>query len=72
MFVGYGVDHASDVYRFLNPNTKQIIKLRDAIWPIKTPMSEGYHPGVDDTPLCTEEDSAKYRSIVGCCIWRIV
>ena len=29
--------------------------------PIKTPMSEGYHPEVDDTPICTEEDSAKYR-----------
>jgi hypothetical protein len=35
-------------------------------------MSEGYHPEVDDTPLCTEEDSAKYRSIIGYCIWIIV
>jgi hypothetical protein len=34
--------------------------------PIKTPMSEGYHPEVDDSPLCTENDSAKYRSIIGC------
>jgi hypothetical protein len=34
--------------------------------PIKTPMSEGYHPEVDDSPLCTEDDSAKYRSIIGC------
>ena len=32
-------------------------------------MSEGYHPDVDDTPMCTEEDSTKYRSIFGCCIW---
>jgi hypothetical protein len=40
--------------------------------PIKTPMSEGYHPEVDDSPLCTEDDSAKYRSIIGCCIWIIV
>jgi hypothetical protein len=32
MFVGYGVDHASDVYRFLNPNTERIIKSRDVIW----------------------------------------
>jgi hypothetical protein len=42
--------------------------------PIKTPMSEGYeyHPDVDDSPLCTEDDSAKYRSIIGCCIWIIV
>jgi hypothetical protein len=40
--------------------------------PIKTPMSEEYHPEVDDSPLCTEDDSAKYRSIIGCCIWTIV
>jgi hypothetical protein len=40
--------------------------------PIKTPMSEGYHPEGDDSPLCTEDDSAKYRSIIGCCIWIIV
>jgi hypothetical protein len=39
--------------------------------PIKTPMSEGYHPEVDDSPLCTEDDSAKYRSIIDCCIWII-
>jgi hypothetical protein len=24
--------------------------------PIKTPMSEGYHPEVDNTPLCTDVD----------------
>jgi hypothetical protein len=35
-------------------------------------MDEGYHPEVDDTPLCTDEDSAKYRFIIGCCIWLIV
>jgi hypothetical protein len=39
--------------------------------PIKTPMSEGYHPEVDDSPLCTEDDFAN-RSIIGCCIWIIV
>jgi hypothetical protein len=40
--------------------------------PIKIPMSEGYNPEIDDSPLCTEDDSAKYRSIIGCCIWIIV
>jgi hypothetical protein len=35
-------------------------------------MSEGYHPEVDDSPLSTEDDSAKYRSIIGCCILMIV
>jgi hypothetical protein len=35
-------------------------------------MSEEYHPEVDDSPLCTEDDSAKYRSIIGSCIWIIV
>jgi hypothetical protein len=39
---------------------------------IKTPMSEGYHPEVDDSSLYTEDESAKYRSIIGCCIWIIV
>jgi hypothetical protein len=32
--------------------------------PIKKPMSEGYHPEIDDSPLCTKDDSAKYRSII--------
>jgi hypothetical protein len=36
--------------------------------PTKTPMIKGYHPEVDDTPFCIDEDSAKYRSIIGCCI----
>jgi hypothetical protein len=40
--------------------------------PIKTLMSEGYHPEGDDSLLCTEDQSAKYRSIIGCCIWMIV
>jgi hypothetical protein len=35
-------------------------------------MSEGYHPEVDDSPLCAEDDSAKYRSIIGYWIWIIV
>jgi hypothetical protein len=35
---------------------------------IKTPMSEGYHPEVDHSAICTKDDSAKYRSIIGCCI----
>jgi hypothetical protein len=35
-------------------------------------MSEGYHHEIDDSPICTEDDSAKYRSIIGCCIWIIV
>jgi hypothetical protein len=40
--------------------------------PIKKPMSEGYPPEIDDSPLCTDDHSAKYRSIIGCCIWIIV
>jgi hypothetical protein len=35
-------------------------------------MSEGYHSEVDDSPLCTEDKSDKYISIIGCCIWIIV
>jgi hypothetical protein len=40
--------------------------------PVKTPLSEGYHPEIDDLPLCSEDDSAKYRSMIGCCVWIIV
>jgi hypothetical protein len=29
-------------------------------------MGEGYHPGIDYTPIYNEEDSSKYRSIFGC------
>jgi hypothetical protein len=36
--------------------------------PVKTPMSEGYHPGTDDLLLFTD-DFAKYRSKIGCCVW---
>jgi hypothetical protein len=40
--------------------------------PVKTLMDEGYHHEVDNNPLCTDEYSAKYISIIGCCIWLIV
>ena len=39
---------------------------------IKTAMSEGYHPDNDDSPQCNDEDYARYRSIIGCCVWIIV
>jgi hypothetical protein len=35
-------------------------------------MSERYYPDIDDSTLCTEDDSAKYRSIIVCCILIIV
>jgi hypothetical protein len=40
--------------------------------PVKTPMSEGYHSETDDLPLCIKDDSAKYRLMIGCCVWIIV
>jgi hypothetical protein len=36
--------------------------------PIKIPILQRYHPGVDDSPLCNEDDSVKHRSIIGFCI----
>jgi hypothetical protein len=50
----------NDIPKFESPFGKELK-------PVKTSMSEGYHPEIDDTPLCTDEDSAKYRSIIGCC-----
>jgi hypothetical protein len=35
-------------------------------------MSEGYHPKLDDSPLCNEEDSTKYRSMIRCHFWILV
>jgi hypothetical protein len=35
-------------------------------------MSERYHPEVDDSPLCPEDESAKCKSMIGCYIWIIV
>ena len=32
IFVGYADDHAGDVYRFINVQTKKIILSRDAQW----------------------------------------
>jgi hypothetical protein len=40
--------------------------------PIKIPMSEGYHHEMDDSQLCYEEDSSKFRSMIGCSVWIIV
>jgi hypothetical protein len=39
---------------------------------IKTSMSEGYNPKVNDMPLFADEDTPNCRSIIGCCIWIIV
>jgi hypothetical protein len=35
MFVGYSFDHANDVYRILNLNSKRITQTRDVIWLVK-------------------------------------
>ena len=38
---------------------------------IKTPMAADYHPEVDDTPLLSDDDASKYRSIIGSMNWLI-
>jgi hypothetical protein len=42
MFVGYSVNHANDVYRILNRDTKRIIQSRDLIW-----LNEAYYDWID-------------------------
>jgi hypothetical protein len=39
--------------------------------PIEKHMSEGCHSEMDDSPLCNEEDVAKYRFMICCCVWMI-
>ena len=36
-----------------------------------SPMSELYHPEVDDSPLLSPEDHSKFRSLVGCANWLV-
>ena len=37
----------------------------------KTPMLEDYHPEVDDSAFCSDDDSSKYKSIIGSLNWLI-
>jgi hypothetical protein len=38
---------------------------------VKTPMATEYHPEVDDSPFLSNEDAAKFRSIIGSLNWLI-
>jgi hypothetical protein len=42
MFVGYSGNHANDVYRMLNLDTKSVIHSRDIIR-----LNEAYHDWID-------------------------
>jgi hypothetical protein len=35
-------------------------------------VNEGYHPEIEDTPLCIDDDSVRCRSLIGFFIWVIV
>ena len=37
----------------------------------KTPMASDYHPKVDDSPLLSDNDASKFRSIIGSMNWLI-
>ena len=38
---------------------------------IKTPMAENYHPEIDDSPILSDDDASKFRSIIGSLNWLI-
>ena len=38
---------------------------------VKTPMIKDYHPVMDDPPLCSPLDAARFRSIIGSANWLI-
>ena len=38
---------------------------------LKTPMAADYHPETDDSPLLSDDDAAKYRSIIGSLNWLV-
>ena len=37
----------------------------------KSPMAEGAHPELDDSPLLSTIDHSKFRSLVGCANWLV-
>ena len=37
----------------------------------KTPMIENFHPEIDDSPLCSPDDAARFRSVIGSLNWII-
>jgi hypothetical protein len=55
VFVGYAVNHADDVYRLLNPKTKNIIKSRYVVW-----LNKSYGTWIEskiDTSVSDDSDS---------------
>ena len=36
-----------------------------------SPMAEGVHPELDDSPLLNVEEHSKFRSLVGCANWLV-
>ena len=52
-----------------------MIKVEDmmaTVFPTKgSPMSDLYHPELDDSPLLTAEEHSKFRSLVGCANWLV-
>ena len=36
-----------------------------------TPLDSEDHPELDDTPLCSPDDTAKFQSLIGACQWMI-
>jgi hypothetical protein len=35
-------------------------------------MNEGYHPEIENSTICMEDYSAKFRSMISKCIWMII
>ena len=45
--------------------------LKKEMGKVKTPMAEGYHPELDDSPLLSTGEASVFRSIIGSCNWMI-
>jgi hypothetical protein len=51
--------------------TEKVCKLagKKEIAEYTTPMSEAYHPEMDDSPMMSPAGKAKYQSLIGCANW---
>ena len=66
----HGISTALSARTYIESCTKKLENLVGKQFPKQTtPMLEGYHPELDDSPLLTTQDATKYRAILGSAGW---
>ena len=67
-----GVKMAFSARTYIDQCMNKLEEMMGTVFPTKgSPMSDLYHPEVDDSPLLTPEEHSKFRSLVGCANWLV-